>query len=196
MHRGAHRAKGNKRATFFEGHAAGSEGGGISLREVAPQAGFEPAGTRLNSATLSVIAAHARAIEAVRVSTSCVPEPGICLPYRRSRFSSGAPVPDEPTNSFFPSGKVMSRPLARSEPSFAWKPSTMILMPTGSEFLLQPRRISAFGAPPSTAHRSTFPSGPVASMWIQECGLVHSTLKTVPLILTGLFASNSAANEW
>jgi len=31
--------------------------------------------------------------------------------------SSGAPVPDEPTNSFFPSLNVMSRPLARFVPS-------------------------------------------------------------------------------
>ena len=54
---------------------------------------------------------------------------GICLPYRPSRLSSGAPVPDEPTDSFLPSGKVMSRPFARFAPSFAWKPSTMISMP-------------------------------------------------------------------
>src|SRR5262245_45135734 len=66
----------------------------------------------------------------------------------------------------------------------------------GSEFLFQPRRSSAFGAPPSTAQVSTFPSGPFTSMWIQECGLLHSILMTVPLIVTGLFASNSAANEW
>src|SRR6267378_138298 len=116
--------------------------------------------------------------------------------YWRSFFSYGAPVPDEPTNSFVPSGKVMSRPFARGEPSFAWKPSTVISMPGGSEFLFQPRRSSAFGAPPSTAQRSTFPSGPFTSMWIQECGLLHSILTTVPFILTGLFASNSAANEW
>ena len=59
-------------------------------------------------------------------------------------------MPDEPTNSFLPSGKVMSRPLARFEPSFAWKPSTTISVPSGSEFLFHPRRSSAFGAPPST----------------------------------------------
>ena len=36
-------------------------------------------------------------------------------------FSSyGAPVPDEPRNSFLPSGRVMSRPLARMDPSFDW----------------------------------------------------------------------------
>ena len=34
--------------------------------------------------------------------------------------SFGAPVPDEPTNSFLPSGNVMSRPLALAAPSFAW----------------------------------------------------------------------------
>ena len=46
-------------------------------------------------------------------------EPVPTLAYRRSGFSSGAPVPNEPMNSFFPSGKVMSRPFARDEPSFA-----------------------------------------------------------------------------
>ena len=34
--------------------------------------------------------------------------------------SSGAPVPDEPTNSLEPSGKVRSRPFARFDPSLAW----------------------------------------------------------------------------
>jgi hypothetical protein len=33
--------------------------------------------------------------------------------------SYGAPVPDDPMNSFFPSANVMSRPLARFEPSLA-----------------------------------------------------------------------------
>src|SRR2546427_12572681 len=33
-------------------------------------------------------------------------------------------------------------------------------------------------------------------MWIQECGLIHSILTTLPFSWTGLFASNSAANEW
>src|SRR5262245_22792397 len=30
----------------------------------------------------------------------------------------------------------------------------------------------------------------------QTCGLTHSILVTVPFMLTGLFASNSAANAW
>src|SRR5688500_5074664 len=81
-----------------------------------------------------------------------------------SRPSFGAPVPDEPTNSFLPSGNVMSRPLARFEPSLAWKPSTMISVPSGSDFLFQPRRSRAFGAPPSTIQRSTLPSSRFTSM--------------------------------
>src|SRR5204863_10024080 len=88
--------------------------------------------------------------------------------------SSGAPVPDEPTNSFLPSGKVMSRPFARNAPSFAWKPSTRISVPGGSELRFQPRRMRAFGAPPSTIHSVTVPSGFFTSMWIHECGLIHS----------------------
>ena len=46
----------------------------------------------------------------------------------------------------------MSRPLARNERSFAWNPSTCTLVPAGTELRFQPWRISAFGAPPSTAH--------------------------------------------
>ena len=33
-------------------------------------------------------------------------------------------------------------------------------------------------------------------MWIHECGLIQSIFVTVPSSFTGLFASNSAANEW
>src|SRR6185436_4488029 len=78
--------------------------------------------------------AHARVLEAA---------------YCRSRFSgfsgfSGAPVPVEPMNSFVPSAKVTSRAFARNEPSLAWKPSMVIWTPYGSEFLVQPRRVSAF----------------------------------------------------
>src|SRR5262245_19359170 len=114
-----------------------------------------------------------------------------------SGLSSGAPVPDEPMKSFLPSGNVMSRPLARFAPSLAWKPSTRISVPSVSEFLFQPRRSNAFGAPPSTIQRSTFPvAGSFTSMWIQECGLIHSIFTTVPRSLTGRFASNSAAKEW
>src|SRR5262245_51407969 len=91
-----------------------------------------------------------------------------------SGLSSGAPVPDEPTKSFLPSGNVMSRPLARLAPSLAWKPSTRISVPSVNEFLFQPRRSSAFGAPPSTIQRSTFPvEGSFTSIWIHEWGLIH-----------------------
>ena len=45
----------------------------------------------------------------------------LALRYQRpGRASSyGAPVPDDPMNSFFPSENVMSRPFARRVPSFA-----------------------------------------------------------------------------
>src|SRR5688572_28464336 len=121
--------------------------------------------------------------------------------FRRSAYlsgrSSGAPVPDEPTNNFLPSGNVMSRPLARFAPSLAWKPSTRISVPSVSDFLFQPRRSNAFGEPPSTIQRSTLPvCGSFTSMLIQYFGLIYSIFTTVPRSLTGRFASNSAANEW
>ena len=33
-------------------------------------------------------------------------------------------------------------------------------------------------------------------MTSRACGLVHSSLTTVPVTVSGRFASNSAANEW
>src|SRR5690606_4340760 len=103
---------------------------------------------------------------------------------------------DDPTNSFVPSGNVMSRPLARNAPSLAWNPCTTISVPGGSDLLVQPRRNRAFGAPPSIIHFSTSPDSVVTSRWIHECGLIQSIFVTVPLSVTGLLASNSAANEW
>src|SRR5688572_5029144 len=54
----------------------------------------------------------------------------------------------------------------------------------------------AFGAAASIAQRVTFPSVDFTSIWIQACGLINSNFATVPRILTGLVASNSAANAW
>ena len=66
-------------------------------------------------------------------------------------------------NSVRPSGSVMSRPLARLVPSFAWKPCTTMTVPTASDERVMPRRLSVFGVPPSTIHSSFFPSGAVTS---------------------------------
>src|SRR5438874_11097317 len=71
-----------------------------------------------------------------------------------------------------------------------------ISVPAGSEFFVQPRRNRAFGAAASIIQGVTLPSSPLTSMWIHACGLVHSIFVTVPSNLTGLFASNSAANAW
>src|ERR1700691_3194113 len=71
-----------------------------------------------------------------------------------------------------------------------------ISVPGGSALFVKPRRRSAFGLPPSTIQATTLPSGPLTSIWIQECGLIHSISVTVPRNLTGLAGSNSAANEW
>ena len=95
-----------------------------------------------------------------------------------------------------PSANVTSRPFALFDPSLAWKPSTKISVPASSERLVNPRRSSDVGGPPSIIHRSAVPSGCATSMWIQVWGLTHSILTTVPAISIGAFASNSAANAW
>jgi hypothetical protein len=110
--------------------------------------------------------------------------------------SRGAPVPDEPMNSVRPSGKVMSRPLARIRPSFARYPDTTITVPTLIESRAMPLRCSVFGVPPSTIQISLFPSAALFSMWIQACGLIHSIFVTGPRSVTGALASNSAEKAW
>src|SRR2546430_1304060 len=70
------------------------------------------------------------------------------------------------------------------------------MVPAGSEFFVNPRRISAFGAPASIIHSTGFPSDPFTSIVIQGCGLIHSIFVTVPSSRTGRLASNSAENEW
>src|SRR6185436_5516330 len=99
-------------------------------------------------------------------------------------------------NNDLPSGSVMSRPLARNVRSFAWKPSTCTFVPAGTELRFQPWRISAFGAPPSTAHCCFSPVAVVTSMCSHECGLLNSIFVTTPSSLIGRLMSNSAANEW
>ena len=57
-----------------------------------------------------------------------------------------------------------------------------------------PTRCRVLGVPPSTIQVSCVPFGVFTSMWIQACGLIHSTLVTGPRSVTGAFASNSAEN--
>ena len=45
---------------------------------------------------------------------------------------------------------------------------------------------------PGTIQATAFPSGPSTSMWIQQCGLIHSIFVTLPFSVTGLVPSNSA----
>src|ERR1700733_8910929 len=75
-------------------------------------------------------------------------------------------------------------------------PWTMILVPSGSEFLFQPFRSRTDGDPPSTDQCWTWPSAPLTSRYSQECGFTQSILTTVPSSVTGLLASNSAEKEW
>src|ERR1700735_4842694 len=107
--------------------------------------------------------------------------------------SYGAPVPDEPRKNLAPSGMVISRPFIRFEPSFDWYPSTITLLPGANVFLVNPRRSSTLGLPASHIQLVVVPSALVTSTWIQECGLISSTLVSTPSRWIGFFASNSAA---
>src|SRR5207249_2262025 len=124
------------------------------------------------------------------------PSPRYGYPFFLGSLSYGAPVPDEPRKSVWPLGRVRSRPLARSDPSFDWYPSTTTSMPICSESLVRPRRSSVFGVPASIIHSSVVPSGFFTSTWIHTWGLIHSIFVTAPRNLTGRFASNSALNAW
>src|SRR5262249_6171035 len=108
----------------------------------------------------------------------------------------GAPVFCDPRNNFVPSLWVMVWPLARFEPSFAWNPSTITSVPAGNEAFVMPRRSREFGAPPSIIQLVTVLSEFFTSTWIQACGLIHSTLVTVPRRCNGRDESNSAAKAW
>ena len=72
----------------------------------------------------------------------------------------------------------------------------MIWSPGFSEFFVQPSLMRPFGFDVSTIHCVVVPSGAVTSIVIQPCGLIISHFTTVPLSVTGFWASNSAANEW
>src|SRR6516162_1571325 len=60
----------------------------------------------------------------------------------------------------------------------------------------QPLRVSVLGAPPSHCHGCTVPWSSFTSRYTQMCGFPHSIFVTAPVSVTGLFASNSAENEW
>src|SRR5690349_15652887 len=115
--------------------------------------------------------------------------------YCPSGASLGAPVPDEPRNSRLPSARIRSAPLARLAPFFARYPSTVISVPGSSDCLVNPRRTSVFGVPLSIIHSVVVPSAFFTLIWIQECGLIHSILITVPFRVMGCLASYSAENE-
>src|SRR5262245_40467372 len=63
----------------------------------------------------------------------------------------GAEVFEVPARISRPSPNLMVLPFTVFEPSRASQPSTMISVPTASDFLSPPRRTSANGAPVSTA---------------------------------------------
>src|SRR5438270_544404 len=121
---------------------------------------------------------------------------GYFLSWLPGASSYGAPVPEEPRNNLRPSGNVRSLPLARCDPSLAWYPSTTTSVPGSRDSLVNPRRNRTFGLPASMAQFSTVPSAFFTSTCNQVWGFTHSIFVIVPLKLTGLFASNSAAKTW
>src|SRR5690349_17948586 len=68
--------------------------------------------------------------------------------------------------------------------------------PDFTVFGLKPLRISELGVLASKLHFSIFPSAPVTSRKNHECGFSRRTAVITPFTVTGLSASNSAANEW
>ena len=114
------------------------------------------------------------------------------VPGKAEAAAATASVVGLPSDSSRPFGKRISAAEARVSPSRARNASTMMSVPAGSEFLFQPRRSRALGAPPST--RQVVPSD--TRKWIHEWGLTHSNFTTLPSSRIGLLRSNSVANEW
>src|SRR5262249_30243657 len=90
---------------------------------------------------------------------------------------------------------VTTRALPMLVPSFACDPSTAISSPTFMVFRVQPWRMRPFGLPISIPQLTVLPSAPDTSMKKYVWGFCHSILVTMPLRVSGLVASNSAANE-
>src|SRR4051812_755105 len=80
-------------------------------------------------------------------------------------------------------------------PSLAGLPTISMVSPSLSVSLRQPLRYRPFGGGVSPAQLVTLPSAPVTSICTQECGLTHSILVNLPLIVID-FDSYSAENEW
>src|SRR5947209_9776567 len=59
-----------------------------------------------------------------------------------------------------------------------------------------PARSRVLGVPPSTIHSTCANSGLVFITCTQACGLIHTTLVTLPRSSTGDLPSNSAAKAW
>ena len=111
--------------------------------------------------------------------------------------ASGVPVSnDDPANTWRPSASVTDRALATVASVLEWKPEMVTTCPGLSEFRFQPRRIRPFGGPSSKSQCTILPLSSLTSMKTRACGLVHSSLVTVPVTVNGRFESYSAANEW
>src|SRR5512140_1796068 len=80
-------------------------------------------------------------------------------------------------------------------PSFIGRNETVTAAPGLSVVRVQPRRARKFGLMPSNAHVSVPPPAFLTSTHTQICGLVQSTLLTVPVTVFSVVRSHGA-NEW
>src|SRR6266516_604856 len=105
-----------------------------------------------------------------------------------------APGADPPINTFRPSRYSTKTPTHLLSPLLAWYAKTLISVPIGKLVFVMPFLKRLVGGPPSIPQLTTLPSGPFTSIHSQACGLINSTLVTVPCKLSGRFSSNAAAN--
>src|SRR6185312_9303165 len=73
------------------------------------------------------------------------------------------PSSADPAKTVRPSGSFTDRALQVLVPSFARRPSMVMMSPFLKASLVQSLRVSEFGGPPSHCHRTTFPPSSFAS---------------------------------
>ncbi len=98
------------------------------------------------------------------------------------RYNRGT---DDAADSLMPPGFVIESAFASGLPVFAFQPCTVTSAPVVSPTCGQPCASSASRLPNSTFQLITLPAASFTSMNRYTCGLVHSTLVTVPTSLTG-----------
>src|SRR5580693_3159818 len=97
----------------------------------------------------------------------------------------------------FPSAVVTNLAISLAELSLAWNPSVVISSPGFKLSAIQPWRNNALRDAVSHFHSSVFPFAPPTAISNHGCFPfpAHSILITVPLRVTGLAGSYSAARH-